>query len=489
MAFYQQGSYVPQSIYHKYFQNKIKNMTMKTFLERSKKVDQETIPKDFRKFFIYVCTKSGLVSEKDACFPEYLSYLASVIIHRDIDTNKQVHGKNVVASTPPRHLKTTLCLAALLYNCVFYQGKKMVYASYSDSIAEEASKVFAKMAQAIGFAKLGTIADRLLNTSQVYFRAINGSVTGFGSNFITIIDDAVKNQQEAFSTVIRRQILTNFQSAFSTRRESMKVSTVIVGTRFHEEDLLGHCINELKYDTLVYPAIRKGKALFPELRPLDYLLDLKRQVGNYVWETLYMCSPPSATMNLNCFKKDIHYISEINLNDHREAIIDTAYGIDLAWKDKKENDLCAFVKMSLLKSGKVIITDQFCKQMDPESFLKVDKDRVPEGAELNWYSMATESGSSTMINKYLGINIKAKKSYGKLGNARPFSVGWNRDNVYIPDDWNNTAECELLKEILDFTGIPGMDINDDAIDAGSAAYDKLIKRVNYSSPDLSLMGI
>jgi phage terminase large subunit-like protein len=473
----------------KKIQTTIQNRVFKIIVERAGSRNKDNIPRDFREFFLYVTKQSGLNTDGKEYFPEYLSYLAGVILHRDIDTGARIDGKRLVASTPPRHLKTTVCVAALLYCAIFYKGKKCIYLSYSDTITKEAASVFDRMARSIGFAKTGTIDKKVIGTNIIYFKSLTGGVTSLGSNHITIVDDCVKNQSDAFSPIIRNQILTSFESAVMTRTENNSTSLIVIGTRFHEKDLLGHCMINLGFESHIYPAINAfGKALFPELRPVSFLMEMKRTVGDYVWKTLYMCAPPSETSNIDFFHKKVHYISELDLNDYQNQVISVAHGVDLAYTQTKSSDLCAYIKLSMLRCGKFIVSYEISGQIGKRDLFRQIRDANNgdnfENNRIVWYASTIEAGSKEELEDYHKIRLDIRDSMGKSRNATPVSIAWNNDLIYVPDGWH-PHNNNLIKQIYDFA--PDYeDTVDDCIDALSAAYDKLVPRTSNTSkaPDL-----
>jgi hypothetical protein len=76
---------------------------------------------------------------------------------------------------------------------------------------------------------------------------------------------------------------------------------VVVMTRWHVDDVLGRFIDRSPGRVTVpdYPAIaehdephrKKGVALFPELKPLEFLLERKKLLTIASWESLYQQHP------------------------------------------------------------------------------------------------------------------------------------------------------------------------------------------------------
>jgi len=73
---------------------------------------------------------------------------------------------------------------------------------------------------------------------------VGGALTGKGSDWL-IIDDAFKNSEEANSELIREKKWDWFRTAAYTRLEPNGV-IVIVATRWHEMDITGRILDEMK---------------------------------------------------------------------------------------------------------------------------------------------------------------------------------------------------------------------------------------------------
>lgn len=451
-----------------------------------RKANLDKIPRDPREFYVYVCGKSGVVNDGPPVFPEYLADMYGQIIHKSLSTGEPVHGKKTVVSCPPRHLKTSTALVGLLYNCVFYRSKKMIYTSYSVEITREAAAQFTKMAIALGYDK-GTVDKKIINGNVIYFKALKGGITALGSNWITIVDDSCRGQDDAFSSTIREQTKRTFESNLLTRSQHENLSLFVIGTRFHEEDLLGHCMNKLKFESHIFPAITKeGNALFPELHPIDWLLQQKEMVSPYTWNTLYMCKPPTETDSLSVFRKTIRRISELDLNDPRNRILQTGLGIDLAYTVKTDSDLCSFVKIGKTMSGVYLITDQYGKQVSLDVFFHSINQLIIQKQPLHWYCSSIERGFKSEIEISHGVKIKTHLSLGKLANSKFFADAWNQGKIYVPDEWT-LENCPLLDQIFHFTGQASD--KDDCLDAAAAAFDSIEPRTQTLAPDSRFFGV
>lgn len=145
---------------------------------------------------------------------------------------------------------------------------------------------------------------------------VGGGITGKGFH-LGIIDDAVKNAEEAISPTIRAKNSEWYGSTFYTRGEPEN-AIIYSATRWHEADLGGwllseendeepehwHIVNlpaiaelpeqqqEFPATCTVEPDFRKpGEALCPERYNLLKLAKLAKRVGTYFWNALFQQRP------------------------------------------------------------------------------------------------------------------------------------------------------------------------------------------------------
>jgi len=123
---------------------------------------------------------------------------------------------------------------------------------------------------------------------------VGGPITGRGAKVFSI-DDAIKNREEAESEVYRSKIWNWFTSTAFTRLAPQGVM-IVTNTRWHLDDLTGRILKhrDLAKRTKVihFPAINdQGQALWPERFNIEALEEIKRTIGPYDWQSLYMGHP------------------------------------------------------------------------------------------------------------------------------------------------------------------------------------------------------
>lgn len=239
--------------------------------------------------------------------------------------------KRVMIFEPPRHGKSEEVSRIFPgYFLIKHPDKWVGMTSYSANLAYG----FSRNARANYASLLG--ADVVLRPDAkavgawetrwgggLWAAGVGGPITGKGFD-IGIVDDPIKNAEEAASEVIREKHKEWWKSTFYTRAEP-GAAIILIMTRWDEDDLAGWLLERekegiedddenklqnwhivhlqaIKTRTFVgYPETctvedddRKiGEALCPERYPKKALLKKKGSVGLYFWEGMYQGVPRS----------------------------------------------------------------------------------------------------------------------------------------------------------------------------------------------------
>ncbi len=143
------------------------------------------------------------------------------------------------------------------------------------------------------------------NRGHYLARGVGGAITGYGGT-ILIMDDPIKNAEEALSETYRERLKRWYTSTFLTRAETGARKLVIM-TRWHEDDLAGWLLEKTrhggeKWDVVDLPAMldtvpaegdprQLGEALWPEKHDVQALAQVRIDVGPDDWEALYQQRP------------------------------------------------------------------------------------------------------------------------------------------------------------------------------------------------------
>jgi predicted phage terminase large subunit-like protein len=219
---------------------------------------------------------------------------------------------------------------------------------------------------------------------------VGAGLAGKGSHLL-IVDDPVKNAEEAHSETHREKAWDGFISDAMTRLNK-DASVVVLMTRWHEDDLGGRILKELAYEGWEYlrlPAIaeegdalgrRPGEALWPEMFPLPVLETIRRR-SSYWWAALYQGRPAPAEGA--CFKREWirrwtqgaktgTYDSggEVsNFEDlYRFATVDFASSL------AKKADYTVVATFGLTRGGKLLLLDVVRRHMEGPVIMQAIRD-------------------------------------------------------------------------------------------------------------------
>jgi predicted phage terminase large subunit-like protein len=224
-----------------------------------------------------------------------------------------VAGKRptLVLMIPPQHGKTTAVEDFIAWLSGRQPDWKVIYSSYSDELGVQRNHNLQRIMQSPryrgifntrigspGFQMNSSVIEYVGHTGSFINTTVGGSITGLGLN-LGVLDDPVKGRAEANSKTVRDRTWAWFVDDFMTRFADLS-GLIILMTRWHVDDLLGRFLKKNPNVRIVrFPAIaeidephrRAGEALFPALKPLEFLLERKRIMSTASWEAEYQQNP------------------------------------------------------------------------------------------------------------------------------------------------------------------------------------------------------
>lgn len=241
--------------------------------------------------------------------------------------------KRLMIFMPPRHGKSEL--ASRRFPAWFlgnYPKRSIIAASYNSELAGDFGR---DVRNIVGSKEYSSLFDvKLAADSKAAGRwhtdsnggyvaaGVGTAITGRGAH-ILLIDDPFKDRESADSEIIREKTYKWYLSTAYTRLEgsiteqdsddlwndqkqameegeAFDGAIVIIQTRWHEDDLSGRLLEDMKngadeWDVLSLPAIDdNGNALWPEKYPIERLNGIKSaltRVSMRDWESLYQQRP------------------------------------------------------------------------------------------------------------------------------------------------------------------------------------------------------
>lgn len=407
------------------------------------------------------------------CYP-YLRLLDSHLVSAAFGRCKWL-----IVNMPPRHGKSTLVSR---YFPAWYTGlfpdRRVLLASYESNFAASWGLAAKDEAEKLGARLFGVRVRRDVSAASNWrykgheggmsTAGVGGPFTGKGGH-ILIVDDPIKNPEEARSASRRQQIWDWFLAVALTRLEPGG-AVVVIQTRWHEDDLTGRILKEFRQESirsLSFPAIaeegdplgrERGEALCPERFDESAIAGIRKALGPYWFAALYQQRPRPEDGNVFRESWFPRYAGEPQgMLLRRTQILDSAH------KTRKENDYSCVATLDLTESG---------------TYLRhVWRDRVPYPdlkrrvqelfAEWGSHELCIEDkDAGAMLIQELQrdtqlpvIPIQADRD--KVARAHAATPLCEAGRVFLPNDGEAPWLREFLSELLAF---PNSD-HDDQVDA------------------------
>jgi predicted phage terminase large subunit-like protein len=313
---------------------------------------------------------------------------------------------------------------------------------------------------------------------------VGGRVVGESLD-LGIIDDPIKGREEANSQLIRDKtwdwFTDDFMGCFSKHG-----ALLCIATRWHVDDPIGRMSEQLKgVKVLRYPAIaekdekhrRRGEALFPEHKPLAWILERKFSQASF--QAIYQQSPIVVGGGIFPIDK----VQVLNVLPAKQYVRKAVRYWDKG-ATANDGDYTAGILMLETKDQQFVVADvrrgqwsSLARERIIKQTAEIDK---RQGWTLQTYveqepgSGGKESAESTIRN-LRGFSIRADKVTGdKETRADPFAAQVQAGNVSIlTGNWNRA----LLDEMEQFPNGK----HDDQIDGCSGSFNKLTLESRYVS--------
>lgn len=227
---------------------------------------------------------------------------------RLVEVANKADGRLLV-SFPPREGKSTCLRAFCTWHLISEPDKPLVYASYGERLARTSGRNVRGHIQAFG-ESFGLAVSRDHadasdwqlegHTGGMLSAGVGSALTGFGAGCL-VIDDPHKDRKEADSIVFREAVWDWWTDVARTRLHK-GASVIVVGTRWHPDDLIGRLLAE-GWPLLNIPALADGKTPDALERESGTWMDsaqgrtpedwakTRADVGERTWAALYQGRP------------------------------------------------------------------------------------------------------------------------------------------------------------------------------------------------------
>ena len=423
---------------------------------------------------------------------------------------KMVRGetKRLMIFMPPRHGKTELVSRRLpAYILGVDPNASIISTSYGADLASRINRDVQRIIEDPEYRKIfpetglwgkniRSVADgsylRNSDTFEVVghkgiYRStgIGGGITGMGANY-AIIDDPIKNQEEANSKTYRDKVWDWYTSTLYTRLEK-NASLLVTMTRWHEDDLAGRILEHSKgngqdWRIINFPAIKEDdlnpddtrqleEPLWPRKYDRKALDSIRATVGTRVWTSLYQQRPAPSEGEI--VKRGWWKYYKVIPNNISGLILSA----DLTFKDGEKTDFAVFQIWGKVGADKYLL-DQVRARMGFN-----DQLRVFDNLNAKWPGMIARyiedaaNGAAlidTLRAKIPGI-IAVRPSGSKVARAEAISPQVEAGNIYLPDPSIAPWVNDYIEEWAMFPN----GAHDDQVDATTQA----ISKMSTAAPD------
>jgi len=365
-------------------------------------------------------------------------------------------SKKVAISMPPRAGKSYI----VTLFCAFMLGNNpegsIMRNSYSERLANKFSYDVRNIIKSDKFKKVFPVelaSDKqavtgwsLTTSKQVgYFCAgVGGSITGFGCNLLAILDDPIKNMEEALSENILENKWNWYTSTHKSRLEK-GCPEIHIATRWSKRDIIGQLEKQNyfpKESTIVIPALINGASYCEDLKPLHELEEIKNIQAPFIWEAEYMQQPIEVE---GLLYTELNTFSLKELKNKPDGIISC---VDVA--DRGSDYLACLIgyqygNTTYIKD--VVFTQESIELTEPAvaSMLldnKTDKCRIESNAGGHSFALNIQK----LVNQK--VIIEDKPTTANKETRILMKSGYIKQNFYFRNDYDNGSQYDVFMRQL-----------------------------------------
>ena len=417
-------------------------------------------------------------------FPgKHLIYICSEIQKLlDHKTDRNI----LIISMPPQHGKS-MCLTETLpsYYLGNHPSDRVIEVSYGDDLAQgfgrrnkEKIIEFGKELFNIELSRTSDTDFEIKNTKGTMIsKGIMAGITGKSAELI-IIDDPIKNKQEAESRTYRDRVWEEFLNSVYTRLSANGI-IILIMTRWHEDDLAGRLLSTLpnKCKEINIPleaedndilGRAKGDSLFPEIGKNNaWLKDFKTvytsKEGSRSWNALMQGKPTAQEGNMIKRKWWQYY-------DTLPTMIQIVMSVDATFKDSDTSD-CVAIQIWGKRAADMYLIDSVNEIMDFPTTVQtiIDlKAKYPNTSSIFIEDKANGSAIISVLRRKIPGIIPIQPDGGKVSRVNAISGAIEAGNVFLPNGKQFTFD--FVDQCSKFPN----GTHDDMVDAMSQAINRFM---------------
>ena len=383
----------------------------------------------------------------------------------------------------PTHNSLTITESLPSWYLGRYPKNRIIEASYNDDTAKRFGRKNLEKVEQFGGSLFGLKQGSIWTKTEfelangwgrMISRGIMSGITGNPANLL-IIDDPIKNREEADSSVYREKLWGEWQNTLKSRLAA-GAKVILIMTPWHEDDLAARILQREEHVRLIRLPVeaeeqdllgrKPGDALAPELgKDNEWLRQFKqgylndpKQGGLRAWQALFQCSPRVEGGNLIRREWWRYYDPE-----EIKTFGTTVISVDAAFKDGDSNDFVAiqvwgkrgidyYLRYSVNKHldfPGTVEAIRTIRRLFPDTTYILIEDKANGSAIIQ-----------TLRKEFIGV-IGLTPKGGKVARVNAVAPAIESGHVYLPKDSLWTEEF-----VDQFTAFPAA-AHDDMVDACS----------------------
>ena len=308
------------------------------------------------------------------------------------------------------------------------------------------------------------------NTQPSYFCAgVGGAITGFGCNMLAILDDPLKNFEEAISEITIENVWNWYTSTHLSRLET-GCPEIHIATRWSTKDPIGRLTDEgseaylSDMEVICIPALIDGESFCPEIKTTEEFLKIRKVTDSLIWEAEFMQQPVNEKGQLFPLKE----LNRFKMSEIATKVPDGVVGVtDTA--DSGKDFLCSI--SARVYGQDFYITDVVFSQdgveiTEPLVAAMIIKTKVQsETIESNNGGFQYVRNIKNLIRGRSTCTVIPKRTTANKETRILMNSGYVKEHVYFRSDYEEGSDYDkFLRSFTSYVKL-GKNAHDDSVDA------------------------
>jgi predicted phage terminase large subunit-like protein len=437
--------------------------------------------------------------EEYAAYTHKTMYVRSKFTHfitnkvQDFIEKKTDNAYDILAISVPSQQGKSMNITETLPSWLMgkYPRARIIMASYNETFASKflrrnRAKINEYGSEIFGLKITKDSSEEIENSENgsIISKGLLGGITGNPGEFV-IIDDPIKNRQDADSPTIRETLHEEWMNSVKSRL-GVGAKVIVIQTRWHQQDLIGYLLeNEehIEYVKLPIECLTDtdemgrvyGELLVPEIgRDRKWWDSFKKSFANTegtrALNSIYYCNPSNEEGGIfkRAWFEDNLYTTDPTKTRYKllPRIMHTVISVDATFKDTKKSDFVAIQVWGKSGQGNYLLS-KVKRRMGFTETIKVIQEIIGQYPEYNAILVEDKANGSAIVEVLSRTyrSVIPVEPYGsKEARASAVSPMLEAGNVHILD-----IHGSLIEEAVDF---PNSE-HDDEVDCMTQALNRL----------------